>query len=162
MKDLPNNQESDFKRLDVQSITWSVLLARWMAFARSAVALPDDEQGQAMRQSVADIIALQAVWMALGELDELPADERALGIDRASYLIAEHGRAIESRYAIIASEAMPTLLRELIDDARARLDEVRASQGLAPEVSVVSDVSEDKSSDDTKPDDESLKDSTEE
>lgn len=96
-------------------LTWAALLGRWVDFARSALALPTDVEGRRMRDAVPDIIALQAVWFALGRLDELGRDQRMLGIDRAGVLIERHGAALRERWG---DEAMPPLLEELIRDAR--------------------------------------------
>lgn len=103
-------------------LTWVVLLGRWVEFARGALALPEDEAGRAMRESVADIIALQAVWFALQHIDELDGDERALGIARADVLIERHSRAVTARWR---GGPMPTELRSLIDDAREALAKFR-------------------------------------
>ena len=104
--------------LHSEQLTWSVLLARWVDFARSARALPDDAAGRRVHDSVGDIIMLQAVWFALQHLDELDAAERALGLDRAELLIEKHAGQVEARFA---DAPMPTALRELIDEARAQL-----------------------------------------
>jgi len=106
-----------------ERVTWAVLLGGWIEFAKSSLALPDDDAGRAMRDSVADIIALQAVWFALQHLDELEPDEKGLGIDRAEVLIARHGGAIESRWQ---GEAMPGELSGLIEDARQALAKSQA------------------------------------
>lgn len=103
--------------LPVDKLTWSVLLARWVEFARSAVALPTEGEGATMRASVADIIMLQAVWFSLGHMDDLTAEQRALGLDRAAVLIDKHAGALETRWAA----AMPDAMRELIADAREQL-----------------------------------------
>ena len=104
--------------LHPEQLTWSVLLARWVDFARSARALPDDAAGRRVQNSVGDIIMLQAVWFALQHLDELDAAERALGLDRAELLIEKHAGQVEARFA---DAPMPATLRELIDEARAQL-----------------------------------------
>lgn len=108
----------DGEPLDADKLTWSVLLGRWVEFARGALALPDDEVGRALRGSVADIIALQAVWFALQHLDALDADQRALGIDRAALLIDKHTRAIHRRWA---GRDVPDELSALMADARSAL-----------------------------------------
>ncbi len=97
-------------------VTWAALLGNWIEFAKSSVALPDDDAGRAMRDSVPDIITLQAVWFALQHLDELDPEERALGIDRAEVLIGRHSKAIEARWQ---GGAMPGELSHLIEDTRA-------------------------------------------
>jgi len=104
--------------LHPEHLTWAVLLGRWIAFARSAVALPDDADGRRLRDSVGDLIQLQAVWFALQHLDELPPDERALGLDKAEVLIDKHAAALRARFG---DEAMPEMVQELIDDAHSAL-----------------------------------------
>jgi len=104
--------------LDADKLTWAALLARWVEFARSALALPDDDSGRRLRDTVPDIIMLQAVWFALADLGRLQPEQRALGLDRAEILIDKHTAAIHARWA---NEPLPELLAELIDDARGRL-----------------------------------------
>lgn len=109
---------SGAQRDDLSDVTWAVLLGRWVDFARSALALPDDAAGRRLRESVPDIIMLQAVWYALGEVDDLDADQRALGLDRAAVLIERHAASLRERFA---DEPLPELIGELIRDARSRL-----------------------------------------
>ena len=99
--------------LHPERLTWAVMLGRWVTFARSAVALPTEGDGGRLRASVADLIMLQAVWFALRQLGELDADERAVGLDRARVLIDRHAGALRERWG----EAMPAMMRELIEDA---------------------------------------------
>jgi len=99
-----------------------VLLAKWVAFARSAVAMPASGAEGLFKQSVPDIIGLQAVWFALDEMDGLSDDQKALGIDRAAVLIQTHGASLRKRWV---GEAMPNGLIELIHDAESRLQAAR-------------------------------------
>ena len=108
----------DAQPLDSEKLTWAALLGRWVEFARSAVALPKDAAGERLRDSVADIIALQAVWFALQHLGELDADERALGLDRAAVLIDKHVAALRRRFG---GESLPPQLQELVSDATREL-----------------------------------------
>jgi hypothetical protein len=117
----PTNAQPD-DQLDTRKLTWAVLLGRWVDFARSALALPDHQQGRALKASVPDLVMLQAVWFALQHLGDLPTDERALGIDRAQVLIERHAEALEQRFA---DQPMPEQIRELIDDAWAQLHRVQ-------------------------------------
>ncbi len=96
-------------------LTWHILLGRWIEFARSAVALPQEGDAGLVRESVADIIALQAVWFALQHLDELNNDQRALGVARSQVLIERHAQAIRARWA---GDQLPSELTALIDDAQ--------------------------------------------
>lgn len=111
---------------DGRSLTWAALLGRWVDFARSAVGLPVDDQGQRLRASVPDLIMLQAVWFALRDLGELPADERQLGLDRAEILIERHAAALRERFD---GATMPVAMAELIEDARGTLRSARGEGG---------------------------------
>lgn len=108
----------EFAPLHPERLTWPVLLARWVAFAKSAVALPNDTAGRRWRASVPDMIQLQAVWFSLEHLDELDVDQRALGLDRAEVLIEKHAGAIGARWA---EEELPGELAELVADAQEAL-----------------------------------------
>ncbi len=110
--------------LDADKLTWSVLLGRWIEFARGALALPDDAQGRALRDSVSDIIALQAVWFALQHVDELDADEKALGLDRAEVLIERHAAFINKRWA---NRELPSELSALIADTHEAIAKLRST-----------------------------------
>lgn len=116
-----------------RAVTWAALLGRWMDFARSAVALPTDDAGRRMRDSVPDVIMLQAVWFALRDLGRLPAAERALGLDRAEVLIQRHAATLQRRFT---DTPMPRTMRELIADARDALAAAQRSRaptdGSAP------------------------------
>jgi len=113
---------------EANQLTWAALLGRWIQFARSALALPDDADGRAWRAAVPDIIGLQALALALGDLDGLPADERALACDRARLLIDRHHRGL--REAFGGPVAHPSLL-ELLDDARTALARAQGTDGRA-------------------------------
>ncbi|MDX2132769.1 MAG: hypothetical protein SFY69_12035 [Planctomycetota bacterium] len=105
-------------------VGWAALLARWTDFARSAAALPKEGEGGRLREAVASIIALQAVFHALGEIDSLAPDEYAVAQDRGEVLIREHAGAV---HAIWRGEEMPAGVREIIDDARAALERTRTA-----------------------------------
>lgn len=111
---------------DKAGLTWAVLPGRWVEFAKSALALPTGAEGRRLRDSVADIIALQAVWFALREIDTLPPAERLLGLDRAQVLIDKHAGTLTSRW--VDGAPLPALLTDLITDARRELILVQASQ----------------------------------
>ena len=98
-------------------LTWAALLAQWMTFAKRAASLPTSGEAGLLRESVADVIALQALWCALGEWDSLPHVEQSLALDRAAVLIAKHTRAITTRYG---DAPRPAALSELLDDVQAR------------------------------------------
>ncbi|MEM6504300.1 MAG: hypothetical protein AAGC44_14000 [Planctomycetota bacterium] len=108
--------------LGADRLTWAVLLARWTDFARSAVALPEDGGPGLIRQSVTDIITLQAVWFALKQMDDLSDVERALGLDRAGVLIQRHRDAIQTRFN---GQPLPEDLQSLIDDVWEAYSEIQ-------------------------------------
>ncbi len=95
--------------------TWATLLAGWVHYAQSAVALPDTAQGQRWRESVAPTIALHAHAMALGEIEKVEPEERALAMDRSELSIKEHAAALNR---IWRGEPMPGSISELIEDAQ--------------------------------------------
>ncbi len=116
-----SDENGGMSDLRPESMTWTVLLAKWMDFARSSVALPDDHEGRRWRDSVTPLITLQAVTFALGEVDELPAMDQPYAIDRAEVLLQEHTSSLERTWA---GDAMPAMVAEIIDDARSALARV--------------------------------------
>lgn len=113
---------ADVQPLEPDRLTWAVLLAKWTEFAGSAVALPRSGETGLIRQSVTDIIALQAVWFSLRQMDELSDAERALGIDRAGVLIGRHRAAIQARFA---GKDLPEGLESLLQDVTSVYEEER-------------------------------------
>lgn len=96
-------------------LTWVMLLGHWTALAKSALALPRDARGDRWRGAIAPIITLQALCQALGELDDLDDDERALGLDKSELLIQSNTTQLHELWR---GEPLPELVIELIDDAR--------------------------------------------
>lgn len=108
-----------------EALTWAMLLARWTEFARSAVALPKTGPGGLWRESVADVIGLQAITLALKDLDEHELDDsRALAIDTASVGIDQHAKNLAKTWA---ADPWPDELHELLEDARRALEDADAS-----------------------------------
>lgn len=95
--------------------TWATLLAGWVHFAQSAVALPDTAEGQRWKDSIASTIALHAHAMALGEIDRVEPEERALAMDKSELSIKEHAAALNQTWR---GEPMPDSISELIQDAK--------------------------------------------
>lgn len=96
--------------------TWAALLARWTAFARAAVALPETPDAERWRRAVVPIITLQAVVHALGEVHLLAEGERGVAVDRAGVLVREHAAGLVRAWG---NEALPESLLDLVGDARA-------------------------------------------
>ncbi len=121
-------------RLDVETLTWAALLSQCVALAQAAVALPVDSddaedaaEARAWSASVTHAIQLQALWFALSRSEGLPADQRALGRDRAAVSLAEHERRLQAIWAGFSTgnatgDPLPPALAELIADVRALLD----------------------------------------
>ncbi|MEO1585220.1 MAG: hypothetical protein AAFR96_11710 [Planctomycetota bacterium] len=107
-----------------RAMTWAALLGKWAEFAKSAVALPDEGPEGRLKAVVADVIALQSLTHALGEIDSLDADERSLGLDRAEIGIRKHASAINAAFA---GEIMPEGLADLVSDAQLALDAASSS-----------------------------------
>ena len=99
----------------INPATWATLLAGWVQFAQSAVALPKDEQGERWRESIAPTISLHAHAMALGEIDTIDPVERPLAMDRSELGIKEQ---IATLNQVWRSEPMPESIIELIEDAK--------------------------------------------
>lgn len=113
--------ESTSNPSDGQSrgLTWAALLGKWTEFAKAGVAFPDDSEGRRWKASVSPIISLQAVTMALGEIDLIrEADERAAALDRAEVVIRnEIGRLHDVWSTNGLKEPLPDQLDELVRDA---------------------------------------------
>lgn len=106
--------------------TWSLLLAKWIEFAKASVALPDDTpDGAAWKASVTHLITLQSVTFALGDAAGLPPAERRVARDRAAVSIREAAAALSKAWA---AQPMPEQLLELMQDAR---DALRLMESLA-------------------------------
>jgi len=110
------------------ALTWTALLAHFTAIAQRALALPRTPEGERLRDAVPHLIALQAVTHALDNCDPLPADERALGLDRADIAFRDHSAALHRLYDSPDSDTpLPDPLRHTIADARHALEAARAA-----------------------------------
>lgn len=101
-----------------EALTWTALLAKWVEFARGALALPEDADGDRWRAAVPPIIELQAVTFALGDLAVVEPKERPFARDRAEVMIADAARGLEATWA---GTPMPPMLLETLRDARRAL-----------------------------------------
>ena len=109
--------------LDADALTWAGLLAKWMEFARASVALPDDCEGRAWKESVTPIIELQAVTCALGELNTLREDEIAVARDKAEVIIARAEKRLREAWK---PGGFPEEVRLIVTDAKVTLGASRA------------------------------------
>ncbi|MEM1211415.1 MAG: hypothetical protein AAGI68_03870 [Planctomycetota bacterium] len=108
------DESSGYEPLHPEVLTWAALLGRWVSFAEASVALPDEGEPGLLKASVVDVITLQAVCCALGELEELNAEQRALGRDRAGVLVERHAGALRRKWV---GADMPGALVELMEEA---------------------------------------------
>ena len=109
---MSENAQPDHHRLE-----WPALLAKWVEFAQASVALPHDDDGKAWRASVPPIITLQAVTLALGELNELSSSDQPVAIDKASLLIEREASALSR----IWDADIPAEVARLVRDAQTTL-----------------------------------------
>lgn len=110
-------------------LTWVALLGKWTELARASVAFPKTSQGAKWRKSVPDLIGLQAITHALGEIDLLREEEQGLALDRAALGIETHAANLVELFAEDCDD--PELeegltgieeIDELIDEAREAWD----------------------------------------
>ncbi len=103
-----------------ETLTWTGLLGRWIEFAQASMAIAESDDGDLWRASVADVIRLQAVTFALGDLSLLDAADRPFAVDRATVVVEA---AVADLNAIWTGTMLPESLAEMFDDARRGLDE---------------------------------------
>ena len=107
-------------------LKWPALAAHWAVLAKASVKLPDDTDGRRWRGAVPSIIALQAVTLALQDLQAALHPDAPLYCDRAGHLIDEHSAKI---LRLWTPDPPPTPMIELIDDARTNLATTRKLLG---------------------------------
>lgn len=90
-------------------------MACWTSFAKATGSLPASVENDRWRRAAAPIIGLHALTFALSELDQLPADEAAVGLDRASILIERHRAELAAVWdAVSMPEEVALLVRDAI------------------------------------------------
>jgi hypothetical protein len=100
-----------------------MLLAHWTQFARAAVSLPRDIEGDRWRATVAPAIALQAITFAVGDLESLPPSHRPLALDMAGVLARRHAGELNQAWRAVE---MPPKITELIHDTLAAIADAGA------------------------------------
>ena len=100
------------------TLTWSALLARWTEFAASSVALPDSGEPGRWKRAVPQIITLQSVTHALGEIGVLELAEIPGALDRAAISIREATGALNETWG---GDALAPEAFELCEDAEVAL-----------------------------------------
>ncbi len=114
---------------DDRNLTWAALLASWTDFAKAAVALPKNPEGDRWRRTVPSVIELQAATCALGDLRRLPARDRYAALDTAEALITRRAAQLNKLW----DEGPPEQVVELILDAHSAASVARASLDAEPD-----------------------------
>lgn len=94
---------------------WTALLAQAGQLAAASRAWPRDDQGDRMRASVTPLVQLQAVGIAMGQLDRLPPASRAYARDQAEVLVQRSCEALRHAWH---GESMPTWMLDIMAAAR--------------------------------------------
>lgn len=103
---------------DADPLSWAALLARWTELAAAARAWPRDAEGERWSRSVPEIIRLQALTHALGELASLAEAEHSLARDRAAVTLAQAASALDATWR---GDPMPDSILAVLDDAQGAL-----------------------------------------
>lgn len=94
---------------------WTALLAHAMHLAKASRAWGGSAEGERMRESVAPLVQLQAVAIAMRQLGGLAPSSRAYARDQADVLLQ---RACESLRATWHGDPMPGPVLQAMSDAR--------------------------------------------
>ena len=110
--------------LDTGVMTWAALLARWTDLVGAGEGLrrlhPGDEDVERWRESIPEVISLQAITFALGELERIPWEDRSIARDRADLGV---GNAAQRLDGIWRGIEMPPSLLEIAADARQAVEQ---------------------------------------
>lgn len=118
--DVPHSGDRNGRSLAVREMAWAALLGRWVEFAKSSVAFPEDGDGGRWKRSVVPFIELQATVWALRELDQIDAPDRPVARDRAETLVRRASAALRE---VWGRHPMPAAILELQDDVTVALRE---------------------------------------
>jgi len=94
---------------------WTALLAHAMQLAKASRAWAGSAEGERMRGSVAGLVQLHAVTIAMGQLGEVAPHHRSYARDQADVLLQ---RACESLREAWRGEPMPAVVLQAMSDAR--------------------------------------------
>ena len=128
------------ERLPTGLITWTTLLSHWTSLVKAGeglvMAAPDDADAHRWRDSIPEIMTLQAITFALGDLESLSEPDRPLARDRADLAVTESSAALDRCWKGVE---MPPMLLEIASDAR-RAVEIAVYAGLRWLVAVGKDL----------------------
>ena len=104
--------------------TWSALLGHWMALVKAGEGLvraaPDDLDAARWRASIPEVVTLQAITFALGELARLPEADRPLARDRADLGVTSAASTLDQVWRGVE---MPESVLEIAADARRAVEQ---------------------------------------
>jgi hypothetical protein len=104
--------------------TWSALLGHWVALVKAGEGLvqaaPDDPEAARWRASIPEVVTLQAITFALGDLAGLPEADRPLARDRADLGVTAAAATLDE---IWHGVEMPESMLEIAGDARRAVDQ---------------------------------------
>jgi len=100
---------------DAAGDAWMVLLAQATQMAVASQGWPEGSDGDRLRESVPDLVQLQAVRIAMEQLDRIPADRRAYARDHAEWLVRLASKRLDERWR---GEPMPEAMLDAMKTAR--------------------------------------------
>lgn len=103
---------------DAAGDAWLVLLAQATQLAAAAQAWPADAVGETLRESIPDLLQLQAVCIAMQQLGRIPPDRRAYARDHAEWLVKSASERLVERWR---GEPMPEAMLESMTAARSSI-----------------------------------------
>ena len=114
MEDAPKHRSE----LPTDLVTWTTLLGHWTDLVKAGEGLRRaadfDADAARWRDSIPEVITLQAITFALGDVDRLDASDRGLARDRAGIGIEAASGVLESVWEGVS---IPGGLLEIADDA---------------------------------------------
>lgn len=94
---------------------WTALLAQATQLAAASRAWPRDAEGDRLRASVTPLVQLQAVRIAMSQVQRLPPASRAYARDQADVLVRRSCEALRQAWH---GEPMPPWMLDVMADAR--------------------------------------------
>ncbi|MAB71850.1 MAG: hypothetical protein CMJ54_05035 [Planctomycetaceae bacterium] len=108
-------------KLPTGLVTWTTLLGHWTDLVKAGEGLKrsDVADDQAWRESIPEVIRLQAITFALAELDRIEVPDRGLARDRAAIGVEEASARLDDLWSGVS---MPAALLDIASDASLALE----------------------------------------
>ncbi|MAD19424.1 MAG: hypothetical protein CMJ52_04280 [Planctomycetaceae bacterium] len=102
-------------------MTWTTLLGHWTDLVKAGEGLraSTDQDAEAWRASIPEVIRLQSITFALAELDRIDVPDRGLARDRASIGVEEASSRLDELWSGVP---MPEALLDIASDASSALE----------------------------------------